>query len=300
MTQRARATPPLGRLYDVDGRQLLLHRSGSGGPAVVFFPGAGMTGLGYWNVHEQISQFTTSVLYDRAGTGWSDSVPLPRSATEVTDEARQLLSVAGVAGPLLLVGHSLGGIYARRYAQRFPDEVAAILMLDSAHEDLDAQMPKATLGEKLRMTVGGIRVLLQFERSYRGLFERMYAQWPEAVRLPLVEYHLHSWRTGMHETKNVSELYDEVHRGPAIPDVPLIALCTMGNDRFRAVFTPESYIRRVNQCVCEINRTIAASVPQGEHRVLADAGHATIHVDRPDAVVQAVRELVDKVNQTRS
>lgn len=101
----------------MNGRRLLLHRSGSGSPAVVFAPGAGAIGLDYLNIHNQVSQFTTSVIYDRAGTGWSDEVKLPRNATEVTDELQALLQIAGVQAPYLFVGHSLGGIYARRYAQ---------------------------------------------------------------------------------------------------------------------------------------------------------------------------------------
>src|ERR1700732_1875937 len=93
--EATRGTPPIGRLYDVGGRQLMLYASGAGGPAVVVLPGAGLTGLGYLNLHEQVSQFATSVLYDRAGTGWSDQVQLPRSATEVADELRLLLRIAG-------------------------------------------------------------------------------------------------------------------------------------------------------------------------------------------------------------
>src|SRR5262249_57108071 len=103
--EATRGAPPIGRRYDVEGRQLMLLHSGTGGPAVVFLPGAGMTGLGYLNLHQQVSQFATSVLYDRAGTGWSDHVPLPRSASEVTDELRLLLRLAGVPAPYVFVGH---------------------------------------------------------------------------------------------------------------------------------------------------------------------------------------------------
>ena len=78
---------PLARFYDVGGRQLMLYASGTGGPVVVFLPGAGLTGLGYLNLHEQAARFTTSLLYDRAGTGWSDHAELPRSATEVSRTA---------------------------------------------------------------------------------------------------------------------------------------------------------------------------------------------------------------------
>jgi pimeloyl-ACP methyl ester carboxylesterase len=133
--------PPLGRYYEVGGLRLLLHRTGRGSPAVVFLPGGGTVGLDYLNVQERVAGFTTSVLYDRAGTGWSDRIDLPRTSTQVTDELRALLRVAGVPAPYLLAGHSLGGLYARHYAQRFPDDVAALLLMDPAHEDYDAYMP---------------------------------------------------------------------------------------------------------------------------------------------------------------
>lgn len=135
------ATPPLGRYYDVAGRRLMLHRSGTGNPAVVFLAGAGAVGLDYLNVQERAAGLATSVLYDRAGTGWSGRADLPRTAAQVTDELRDLLRAAGVPAPYLLAGHSLGGLYARHYAQRFPGEVSALLLMDPAHEDHRAYMP---------------------------------------------------------------------------------------------------------------------------------------------------------------
>ncbi|MGO9462553.1 MAG: alpha/beta fold hydrolase [Isosphaeraceae bacterium] len=134
-------------------------------------PGAGLIGLHYWNIHDQVSHFTTSVLYDRAGTGWSDYVDLPRSAAEVTDELRSLLHVALVPAPYLLVGHSLGGFYVRRYAQRFPDEVAGLLFLDPAHEDYPAHAPTQTRLGTLQTAVSLVRVLVQFKRFCRRRFE---------------------------------------------------------------------------------------------------------------------------------
>jgi hypothetical protein len=110
-SQAACGAPPIGRLYDLEGRNLFLHRSGTGGPTVVFAPGAGLVGLDYLNIHDRVSQFTTSVLYDRGGTGWSDPVELPRTAAAVADELRSLVRAAGVPPPYLLIGHSLGGAY---------------------------------------------------------------------------------------------------------------------------------------------------------------------------------------------
>jgi pimeloyl-ACP methyl ester carboxylesterase len=295
--------PPLGRYYDVEGRHLLLHRSGNRTPAVVFAPGAGLIGLDYLNIHDQVSQFTTSVLYDRAGTGWSDSVELPRTATAVTDELRSLLCAAGVPAPYVLVGHSLGGIYVRRYAQRFPDEVAGLLFLDPAHEDYPAHMPKQTLLGMLQQSVAAIRVLLHFKRFYRSTFERMFAEWPDSIRELLVEYHLRSLRSSLQEwparsRKNLKgELLDEIHQGGETPDVPLIVLIAMGLDPFMAAFMSKPHLRKMNVGKRVIYQALAESVPRGEYRVLEEAGHTTIHTDRPGAVVQAIRDLLDRVDR---
>jgi pimeloyl-ACP methyl ester carboxylesterase len=279
----------------------MLHRSGTGGPAVVFAPGAGLVGLDYLNIHDWISQFTTSVLYDRGGTGWSDPVELPRTAATVADELQSLLRAAGVPPPYLLVGHSLGGAYSRRYAQRFPNEVAGLLFLDPAHEDYPAQMPKQTMLGTVRQVFALVRVLPRFKRFYRDMFERMFAGWPNSIREPLIEYHLRSFRKSLQEWPARSrndvkgELLDEIRHGGDLPEVPLIVLIAMGLDPFMAAFMPEPYLREMNERKPAIYAKLTGSVPCGEHRLLENAGHTTIHTDRPDAVVQGIRDLIDRI-----
>ena len=72
---------------------------------------------------------------------------LPRTSGEVIDELRALLHVAEVPAPYLMVGHSLGGLYARHYAQRYPGEVSGLVLLDPAHEDYNAYMPKELIDQ---------------------------------------------------------------------------------------------------------------------------------------------------------
>jgi len=269
----------------------------------VFVPGAGLIGLDYLKIHDQVSQLTTSVLYDRGGTGWSDALELPRTASAVTDELRQLLRAAAVPTPYLLVGHSLGGIYVRRYAQRFPSEVAALLLLDPAHEDYATQMPKQTLLAQLRQVFAMLHLLLHFKQFYRDQFARMFAQWPDPLRELLIDYHLRSWRKSLEEwparsRKNPEdEFFNEVRLGGDMPDVPLIVLTAMGLDPFMAAMMPEPYLREVNDRKRVIYKALAESVPRGEHRLVENAGHTTIHTDRPDAVVQAIRDLLDRVHK---
>jgi pimeloyl-ACP methyl ester carboxylesterase len=294
---RADAGPPFGRPYDVAGRRLVLQHSGSGSPAVVFAPGAGLVGLDYLNIHEQVAEFATSVLYDRAGTGWSDPVELPRTAADITDELRGLLRTAGVPPPYLLVGHSLGGNYVRRYAQRFPDEVAGLLFLDPGHEGYRGNMPKQTPFGQLRQVLALAFLLLRFKRFYRDQFGQMFAKWPAAIRERLIDYHLRSWRKSLQERKNEDAVFDEVRRGGDLPDVPLIVLSAMGIDPFMAAILPEPYLHEVNERKRVIYEGLARSVPRGENRLVANAGHSTIHTDRPDAVVLAIRDLLKRVTK---
>ncbi|MFE7659841.1 alpha/beta fold hydrolase [Streptomyces celluloflavus] len=289
-------TPPIGRRHDLGGRRLLIHRTGSGGPSVVFVPGAGMVGFDYLNLHDQVSERTTSVLYDRAGTGWSDPVPLPRTGAEVTDELRELLHSAGVPAPYILVGHSLGGSYVRRYAQRFPAEVAGLLLLDPTHEDSVTRMSKQVLEMLERLNDQPPPEPTEEElQQFRGLFAPRLAQWPEAVREALIAHHLAHWRTGAQEGANLVQLGEEVRHGGDLPDVPVIVLTAMGRDMFQAVQLSEEVEREFCDVKYALHAELAAAAPRGEHRVLDDAGHAWLHVERPDAVHRAITDLLDSV-----
>jgi pimeloyl-ACP methyl ester carboxylesterase len=293
------ALPPLGRFYDVGGQRLLLHRSGTGSPAVILLPGAGAVGLDYLNIQQRAAEFTTSVLYDRAGTGWSDRIDVRRSSSEVTDELRALLNTAGIAAPYLLVGHSLGGLYARHYTLRFPEEVAGLVLLDPAHEEYMAYMPQEVVEQRKAWDPDrAVPDVLPDEvvQLYRDLFTQEMRDWPERVREPLIDGHVSSeWlRVSVQEAKNVEQQYDEVRNAGALPDVPLIVLSSMSVDAFKqraSAGSSESLLREEIEGKWRLYTKLADSVPRGEIRPV-DAGHATIHYRCLDAVVQAIQDVL--------
>jgi pimeloyl-ACP methyl ester carboxylesterase len=287
-------TPPLGRLYEVDGRRLWLHRSGSGGPAVVFLPGASAVGLDYLNVHDEAAKLTTSVLYDRGGTGWSDPAELPRTAAEVATELRDLLRAADVPGPYVLVAHSLGGAYARRFAQLFGDQVAGVLYLDAFYELTDDYMPERLHLATVRQPSPGPLQLALMRPFMRRMYRRMFASWPEPVRGQLTERHLSPqwWQAGVRERSNMAQLADELRGGGNVPDTPLIAITSLGIDPGMRLLMSGKTLREMNEAKLRLYTTLAGSVTQGENRVLDDARHSTITTDHPGVVVQAIRDLL--------
>src|SRR5512141_1156465 len=112
----ARAYPPPGKMVDVGGYRLHLNCTGSGSPTVVIDTGWGDASAGWGWVQLEVAKTTRICTYDRAGMGWSEVSPQPRTAREFAKELHTLLANAHEAGPYVLVGHSLAGYTVRVYA----------------------------------------------------------------------------------------------------------------------------------------------------------------------------------------
>lgn len=131
----ARAYPPPGQLVDVGGHKLHLYCTGEGAPTVILdasFPGQVSNWV--W-IQSQIARVTRVCAYDRAGHGWSDLGPAPRDAKQFASELHTLLDKANEPGPFVLVGHSLGGLYVREFAEMYPDRVAGMVLIEGSHPD---------------------------------------------------------------------------------------------------------------------------------------------------------------------
>jgi pimeloyl-ACP methyl ester carboxylesterase len=130
----ARALRPPGRLVDIGGHRLHLIEQGPqhGGPSVVFDAALAGSSLSWTRVLPLVAPFARVYAYDRAGLGWSDAGPLPRTAGRSAEELHALLAAARVPAPFVLVGHSYGGLIARIFAARYAGEMAGLVLVDPA------------------------------------------------------------------------------------------------------------------------------------------------------------------------
>src|SRR5215204_2867978 len=139
-----RAYPAPGEMVEVGGYRLHINCTGQGSPTVILDGGLGEFSAQWVRVQQEVSGTTRVCAYDRAGMGWSEMGPDPRDAKQITSELHTLLSKAGIDGPYVLVGHSLGGLSMQTYANRYPDEVAGVVLVDSSTEpDPFSQRPEA-------------------------------------------------------------------------------------------------------------------------------------------------------------
>ncbi|MFD5438242.1 alpha/beta fold hydrolase [Kitasatospora sp. NPDC127067] len=298
-TSTAPLHPPVGGFQEVDGRRLYLHRQGTGGPAVVLLPGASAIGLDYFGVQQGVAQFTTAVVYDRGGTGFSDEAALPRTAAEVAGELRELLRAQGVPGPYVLVAHSLGGAYAHGFAQRYPQDVAGLVWLDAFHRDWDDYMPaEASLAATLRLSPTEEQ-LRQALPAIRQLCEELLVDYPADVRDAVTEYHVSErWiHAGIAERASMPELAVELRAGADLPDVPLIALTPLGVDPGQQALMSEELLQAMHDGKTRLYADMVARVSNGEQRLLADTGHSQFVFERTDVVVRAIRDVVDRAGR---
>lgn len=296
----ATGVPPVGEFVAINGNRIFVDEAGSGGPPVVFLAGASAIGLDYLLILERIAPLTTGVVYDRGGTGFSDPIPLPRTCTEVATELHELLHARGIEGPYILVPHSLGGYYAHRFAQLYPDQVAGLVWLDAAYRDWDQYFPPELRLERTERIGADPEEMLQLRPMMREWAEDMYAAFPQVLRAMLIEAHLseHGIRVGAIERGNQAAPAAEVQGGPDLPDVPTIALTITGSDapQEELVSAEESRTtRELNEGKIRMDAAMVDRLTDGEQRVIEDVGHSEIIFGRPDVVVRAIRDVLDRV-----
>jgi pimeloyl-ACP methyl ester carboxylesterase len=168
--------PPEGEVYLVNGARMHIDCMGTGEPAIILDAGFGNNAAIWQTVQPELAKTTRVCSYDRAGSGWSDPQPGPRDANQIADQENALLQQAGINGPIVLMGHSIAGLYVRAYATRFPEHVAGIVFVDGSSpaqfkiaaiaDEVNKQswlMPRAT------MILGTPRLMWMLTGSAPGL-----------------------------------------------------------------------------------------------------------------------------------
>jgi pimeloyl-ACP methyl ester carboxylesterase len=135
----SRLRPGRGEFVEIGGRRLRLVRAGpaTGRPLIVLECGAFGCAADWAVVQERLAaKGLRSLAYDRAGLGYSDPGPAPRDGEAVVADLAALLAAAGEGGPLVLAGHSMGGLFVRLFARRFPERVRGVVLVDAVMPEL--------------------------------------------------------------------------------------------------------------------------------------------------------------------
>lgn len=287
-------TPPPGKLVDVGGYRLHLDCQGEGPVTVVFEAGLNEFSVQWAAIQSALATVTRACRYDRAGLGWSEPSPHPRTAAEMVTELHNLLQKAGESAPRLLVGHSYGGALVRLYAHRYPHEVSGLVLVDAAHEDQLNRIP--AMIPSIDQMVGQFRELDSLNRwnilawspdeiPARGLDGRALGQY--RALLASTAY----FATAAAETQAFLGNLDEIRAAnPHVSDSMRLAVISRGQpDPLPGMDAEEA--QRYEAAWRRLQLELASLAPHASHLIAERSGHY-IHLSEPELVVTAIRRLL--------
>ncbi|OCT14793.1 alpha/beta hydrolase [Paenibacillus pectinilyticus] len=164
-----KAYTPSGKLYKVDGKNMHIYTGGQGDVTVVFASGLGTANpyVDFSPLYDKLAPYVKYAVYDRFGYGYSDTTDKKRDIDTITNEIHEVLQLSGQKPPYLFVGHSLGSLETLRFAQKYPDEVKGIVMVDGGSPEFyynDTEYPAyGGFIKSLLINTGVFRMLFHFD-----------------------------------------------------------------------------------------------------------------------------------------
>jgi len=287
------------------GVSLNLHCVGQGSPTVILESGLGVPAAGWDLVMPDVAKFTRVCSYDRAGYGWSSAGPMPQTTDEIVKELHALLAAAGEKGPYVLVAHSFGGYNVRVYADKYPADVAGLVLVDTSHEDQEQMMPPSLqkLTEEQVKQLDSQRrlmpILIFFGIARLTAGDESDSKLSKDFRdkMKYLELQTKFIDAAFSEIKSFSQSAEEVRRTGNLGDRPLVVL-TAGKDMDakdlpKGVSSEEMReFRKTWVNDLQLRQTRLST--HGKQIVVPDSTHM-IPMERPDAVVAAIRDVCDAV-----
>ena len=281
------------------GRYLNLRCSGSGAPAVLLDIGQGMTSMSWRKVQPLLAAKRQVCAYDRAGLGFSDAGPAPRTAQAAADDLHALVHAAKLPTPLVLAGHSMAGYIVRLYASAHPEDVAGLVLVDPVVETLAGDAPavaafEAKLGEQ--NAAFGRHCLELAERGdlakgvpgSDGCVHPRYPGFSDALNESIRRRDLDPvyWRTALSERASDAANVAAVTAAKLPAALPLVVLEADGSNDWM----PHEQRALADKAYRAGRAKIAASTSNGRLVPVAHSSH-NVQEDQPQAIVDAVLAL---------
>ena len=291
---------PPGKLVEVKGRQFHLHCTGEGSITVVMDYGIGGLSLVWSLVQPEVAKFARVCSYDRAGYGWSESSQNPRTSQQMVEELRALLDEAGIEGPYVLVGHSLGGLNARLFASKYPEKVIGMVLVDAVPAEVYSRLTPAWqegmtgLRKKFSSLVWIARLgLLRLSLQLKGA-----AAAPDFIqKLPLEvqpkilsQFLPKTFATAIAENELMQSSAEQVCQVELAKDLPL-AVLSHGVNMFADLSVREP--EQAELIWQELQKSMANLSSDSTFEIVESSGH-DIHIYQPQVVVEAIHQVVEK------
>src|SRR5215468_11072319 len=298
-----------GQLVDIGGRHINMHCAGAGKPTVILISGIFSWSVVWYKTQPVSAQKTRVCAFDRAGYGFSDPASRPQIVSDVVEDLHKALQAGSIPGPYVLVGHSLGGLEARVYAQRWPEEVVGMVLVDTSpaaeglidenqpgfdeadgREDYAAEMlhcaflamhgPLEPSMAEYKHCTSVDALPSDTPAAFRTLWPRFFTAYYFADKVSLMSsVYTHRYDSADHQ-----------HLG-AMPLIVLSPETTWNTG------TPAAarFSRTYQKVWIAMHESLAQLSSRGVHRIIKGSAHH-IQLDKPQAVIDAVDEVLRQLH----
>ena len=294
---------PPGNLINLGKYRLHFCLAGVASPTIIIDHSLG--GIEGYFLLEELSQLARVCIYDRAGYGWSDSSPYPRTSYQIVQELDKLLTQAQIEPPYILIGDSFGSYNVRLYAHLFPEKVVGLVLTDGLHDKGMLKMSPALKALKLffisgflMSIIGSILGIIRVLRVL-GVFELLK---PELRRFSPDSCHrvkrsfcrAKHWMTMSREMFNLDQSARQVSEAKNFGNLPIVSI--KANSFFKpSLWTRFIPLKSANQLREEMHLELGKL--SGDFlQIQADKSSHFVWMDQPDVIIDAVRILLDKIN----
>lgn len=301
--------PAPGKMINVDGHQIHVRFIGQGDVTIIMDAGLGELGsFGFLPIETQLAKHAQILLYDRAGCNWSEKSSTKRTPDQIAKELNQVVKQLQITGPVILVGHSQGGLNMMRYAALYRNEVNGLVLLDAAHPDSYSKMP-LDVRETLMSAMGNISVVNTFAKVgiLRMLMPKNAMQLPttveninnDSIAILLTDFFPKTMNECIHPEHNDSV----VNHGLSMSDLqldslPVRILAATGSMEGPMGPPPgwnDDLEKKHIQYWSEMQQGLLALSTNSEILVLNEGGHA-MQFTQSDTVISKILALVEKLS----
>ena len=285
--------PPPGNLIDVDGYKMHIYCMGEGGPTIVLDHVGGGSSIDWVLIQPKLAEHTRVCAYDRAGYGWSEYNPAPRTLAQQAHELHTLLANANEKAPYILVGHSYGARVARVYAAKYPQEVVGLALMDPGVLYDDPRYPEETLSE-LESESSMIRTvhrLVPFGivRILQPIRGSPTYDLPEEASRTSISFSVSEkyWHSLVDQTDLLSTIFEEEYN-----------VTTLGNIPFLMLISAEPHDTK-HQVYTQANIEMSGLSTNGRYQIVEGATHMSLAYRVKDAQV-CTDGILSILEETRS
>jgi len=294
--------PPPGDFVEVDGQKIHVNSTGENDVNVVILTGSGSFSADWMKIQKEVSNFARVITYDRPGYGWSSEHKTSRTSDQVVKELDSILSAKNVKGPIILVGHSLGGLYAQYYQDKHPDQVSGMILVDSRPPEFSNILPLVSKEmDKMASSQTNMGMLLSRIGVVRLLTNSMTPDYvPEEIRdiRNAIGYQSKVFKAMEDEAKYIQDLESKVSDLPPIGDLPLTVI-SHGKEVF--FLDPDDLdgevkneAEQVPQVWNELQEKTANRSSNSSLLIAKNSGH-DIMLEEPEIVVESIRNMVELI-----